>query len=273
MRTLSPEGEQAVIEIANRHGVSTDAVKTLLEAVAAGGGSMAQFSHPELGGSGQWLRGGMTMVGDMFNHGLKAKVDGICSELSGLMGDQRFAPSHQSQSQGGSSSQYQSSGGGGMMSGGSSLFAEGSASSSGQWWPTDLGNPAATGAQNAVRYAYFPDKSRLVIDNAGQVELFDTGDHAIGGFGQQQGSGGSVTFTSQHGTVRLDSLRRIGGETAAKQVVEEATEAAEAAEAAAPSSGGGDVFAAIERLADLKAKGVLTEEEFTAKKAELLKRI
>lgn len=34
-----------------------------------------------------------------------------------------------------------------------------------------------------------------------------------------------------------------------------------------------DVMATLEKLADLKAKGILTEEEFSAKKAELLKKI
>jgi hypothetical protein len=34
-----------------------------------------------------------------------------------------------------------------------------------------------------------------------------------------------------------------------------------------------DVFAALERLADLHKKGVLSVEEFAAKKAELLARI
>jgi len=33
------------------------------------------------------------------------------------------------------------------------------------------------------------------------------------------------------------------------------------------------MFAALERLAELKQKGILSEEEFTAKKAELLRRI
>jgi hypothetical protein len=42
-------------------------VRTLLFAVSAGGGTLAQFDHAELGGSGQWMSGGMTMVGDMFN--------------------------------------------------------------------------------------------------------------------------------------------------------------------------------------------------------------
>ncbi|EWS58007.1 hypothetical protein Y694_04078 [Methylibium sp. T29-B] len=32
-------------------------------------------------------------------------------------------------------------------------------------------------------------------------------------------------------------------------------------------------MATIEKLADLKAKGILTDEEFAAKKAELLKKL
>ena len=44
------------------------------------------------------------MVGDMFNHSLKAKVDGLCSELSQILAMQPFAPfaaGFQSQRQGG----------------------------------------------------------------------------------------------------------------------------------------------------------------------------
>jgi hypothetical protein len=41
---------------------------------------MAQFSHPEFGGSGQWMRGGMSMIGDMFNSGLKSRVDSLLFE-------------------------------------------------------------------------------------------------------------------------------------------------------------------------------------------------
>jgi hypothetical protein len=38
------------------------------------------------------MRGGMVMVGDMFNHALKAKVDGLCSELSSLLAAYPFQP-------------------------------------------------------------------------------------------------------------------------------------------------------------------------------------
>ena len=45
----------------------------MLESVVNGNGAMAQFSHPEFGGSGQWMRGGMIMVSDMFNNYLKGR--------------------------------------------------------------------------------------------------------------------------------------------------------------------------------------------------------
>jgi hypothetical protein len=70
MPTLSPLGQQTVSEVSQSYGFSPGAVECALLAVAAGRGSMAQFSHPELGGSGPWMSGGMTMIGDMFNGSL-----------------------------------------------------------------------------------------------------------------------------------------------------------------------------------------------------------
>src|ERR1700733_9452577 len=104
MRQLSSAGEQAVNDLAQRHGFSPDAVAIMLDAVINGNGGMAQFNHPEFGGSGQWMRGGMTMIGDMFNNSLKGRVDALCFELSGLIASQPGliqTGSFQSQSQGG----------------------------------------------------------------------------------------------------------------------------------------------------------------------------
>ena len=85
MQELTQTARQRVDDIAARNGVSQDAVATLLRAVSNGGGGMAQFSHPELGGMGQWSQGGMIMVGDMFNNGLKYRVDSLCNELANLL--------------------------------------------------------------------------------------------------------------------------------------------------------------------------------------------
>ena len=103
MRPLSPAGQQAIQDLAQRHGFSPDAVRCMLEAVLHGHGSMAQFNHPEFGGSGQWMPGGMTMLSDMFNHTLKGRVEGLCDDLAHLVAhppDLMHGGSFQSQSQG-----------------------------------------------------------------------------------------------------------------------------------------------------------------------------
>ncbi len=141
MQRLTDQGQRKIDELAQRYGVSTDAVMTLLEALVNSNGTMAQFNHRELGGGGQWMLGGMTMVGDMFNHSLKSKVDGLCSELSQLLPQQPFVPFPASfQSQGQAGGQQQQQGGYDAMGRGLiSLFVpEAPGRASGQWWPPEL---------------------------------------------------------------------------------------------------------------------------------------
>lgn len=238
MQDLTPEARRRLDDIAARHGVSSDAALILLRALAAGNGVMAQFSHPELGGIGQWLRSGMVMVGDMFNAGLKGRVDALCTEIAALLRDNApFA---------------------GTAAGAGHGVPAGDA-----WWPAELGAPASSGGQNGVRYAYFPASQRLAVQQGGRLSLHDTGPHRISGVSQQQGAGGSLVFSTDGGAVRVQDLP-LAGEGAAE------------ARAPAPTSGGtanGDPLALIERLAELRAKGVLTAEEFDTKKAELLRRL
>lgn len=87
MKTLTKEGQSKIEDIAARYELSKDSVLSLLKAVIHGNATMAQFNIPELGGSGQWMKGGMTMVGDMFNRPLKITVDQLCSELANLVSD------------------------------------------------------------------------------------------------------------------------------------------------------------------------------------------
>jgi hypothetical protein len=104
MRQRSEAGKRTIGDLAQRYGFSPDAVVSMLESVVSGNGTMAQFSHPEFGGSGQWMRGGMIMVSDMFNNSLKSRIDGLCNELSALVANEDdliTSGSFQSQSQGG----------------------------------------------------------------------------------------------------------------------------------------------------------------------------
>jgi hypothetical protein len=276
LQQLTEQGRQKIDEIAHRYAVSTDAVMTLLQALVNNNGSMAQFDHPDLGGGGQWMRGGMTMVGDMFNYGLKAKVDGLCSELSHLLARQPFVPfsaGFQSQSQGGGRQE------GNFADAGSvSLFVpEAPGRASGQWWPAELGFPNGSGGQNQVRYAYFSPARRLAVESNGRVTIYDTLDHQIGGVSQQQGSGGSLTFTSQHGTLSLSQLPvvSVDGEPTKAQGPTPISqpEPTRAQSTLADGAQESDIFAKIERLADLHQRGILSPEEFATKKAELLSRL
>ncbi len=275
MPKLSSEGLRAVADIAQRTGFSPDAVTSMLFAVIAGNGGMAQFSHPEFGGSGQWMSGGAIMISDMFNNSLKARVDALCGELSALVKREpglAVAGSFQSQSQGGAVS----------FGGGQSSLLTPDASGGTNWWPADLGAPASVGAQNATRYAYFPGARRLAIDLDGMVTVYDTQDHQISGFSQQQSGSGSFTFMSQHGTVDVRRLPKVSGGSASPvppsvagpAMPAAAVSATPAAAGSGPAPAGhGEILGVIEKLADLRAKGILTEDEFSAKKAELLSRL
>ena len=287
MRQLSPAGHDLINGIAQRHGFSFDATMSMLESVINGNGSMAQFNHPEFAGSGQWMRGGMTMVSDMFNNHLKGRVDGLCSELANVVADQPDlvrSGSFQSQSQGSghhNSGQHQSNHGGGSQQqqgggsfGAASLFVPGT---SNDWWPSDLRFPNSTGSQNGVRYAYFAQARRLVIDVGGTVTVYDTLDHQIGGFSQQQSVGGTLGFNSQYGLIDVASLPVISSNGQPPRPLPQERNApqnlAATRQAPAPTGNEADVFATLERLADLRAKGILSEDEFLSKKAELLSRL
>ncbi len=255
----TPDVRQVLAAAAQRHGFSPEAALTAWHALADGRGAMAQFNHPELGGVGQWAQGGMTMVGDMFNHGLKARVDALCSELAGQMQRQATACVVEP-------AQFQTQSQGRPIGAG---FAEGFAA--GDWWPLELGTPASSGAQNGLRYAYFPGTHRLAIQRNGRSELYDTGDHRISGVSQQQsGAVQDPTFSSDKGPVRLADLKPVDMDAPAASTDAQPAPAQYAASSMPPA---GDPLAVIERLAELHQKGVITEAEFTAKKTELLSRL
>jgi len=290
MRQLSPAGQQAINDIAQRHGFGVDATLSMLDAVINGSGSMAQFNHPEFAGSGQWMRGGMTMVSDMFNNHLKGRVDALCFELSNLVASRpdlmrsgRFqSQSHdRRRSQGQEQTSHGDAVSGQRQLGGGfepvSLFVPPTPGTSGDWWPSDLRSPNSTGAQNGVRYAYFAPARRLAIDVGGTVTVYDTLDHQIGGFSQQQAAGSTLSFSSQHGLIHVATLPVVAssGDQARSPATPPGGYRPNSVPEgfATPTGLDQDVFAMIEKLANLRAKGIISDEEFSAKKAELLSRV
>jgi hypothetical protein len=183
---MSVTDSDLVDRMAKKHSVSPAAVEVVLSALRSGGGRMAQFSHSDFGGMSQWSPG-MSMVGDMFNTQLKAKLDALCTDIAAHL--------HASPTAGGERSaedvSYRSMAG------------------SANWWPAGLGKPGAVGAQNDLRYAVFPETRRLVIDDRGTIAVYDTGPHRIFGVAQAQSSDQTLSFTSQDGLVRVADLPKV----------------------------------------------------------------
>jgi len=188
------------------------------------------------------MRGGMTMVADMFNLGLKHRVDALCSELAALIAENR-----------------------------PELFAETqSGATNDPDWPDGLQRPALTGAQNGSRYAWFLKQRRLAIERAGAFTVYDTLDHRIGGVSQQQSGSASLEFTSQHGRVDISRLPQVAASARRSDTAPPDSAGFSPGPRAADSD---QVLELIDRLADLHARGVLDEDEFSRKKAELLARL
>jgi hypothetical protein len=154
---------RTIEQIAAHYGVSAASAQELLDGLRRTGGRQVQFSLPELGGIGQWMPG-MVMVGNLFDHALKARVDGLCTELAALAASEPI-PTRGT---------------------------------------VDSGAPATAGGQNESRYAYFPDTNRLRIERAGTTTLYDTTGYRIFGAAQQQGSASTLTFSTDRGTVTVD---------------------------------------------------------------------
>jgi hypothetical protein len=124
------------------------------------------------------MKGGMLMIGDMFNDRLKSRVAALCLDVADALGERPPATEHGSRK-------------------------------SADWWPADLGIPSSVGSQNEMRYAFFPTTRRLIIDDNGKVSVFDTGEHVITGAGQQQSGQQSLSFSTAHGPIDLKDLWRV----------------------------------------------------------------
>jgi hypothetical protein len=150
-----------------------------------------------------------------------------------------------------------------------------------------------------VRYAYFANIHRLAVKTGNQVWVYDTLNHLIGGFSQQQGSGSSIAFSSQFGTVDLSNLPVVSRDgqpfpAASNPVASTHSDpvasthsdpvASSHSDPVASSHSdpvaslgnapiGVDVLTILERLGELREKGIVSDDEFKQKKADLLSRL
>jgi hypothetical protein len=184
--------KDVIPEIAQRYLVPEEKVRDIYRQLQANGGTQCQFECSELGGPVQWMPG-MVMTSRMNDHGLRARVDGMCSELCAIVrGSDTAAPAALRREPGTAPA---------------AACVELPAGES--WWPAAFGHPSTSGAQNGVRYAYFPDKHRLLIQQGARIEAYDTAEHHLTGVSQQQGSSRTLTFSSAEGPVAVERLKVV----------------------------------------------------------------
>lgn len=186
MRDSSITPNQRLSELGTRHGFTPEAVRTMLMALIAGNGSMAQFNHPEFGGLGQWMKGGMVMTSAPDQSDLPKRIDRLCVALVRVLAadpevsevgvlrtfprqTRRWDDRHDA------------------------------------WWPSALGTPSSEGVQNEAAYAYFPTKRKLAVRVNGEVIVYDTREYLVHGFGQQQ-PGRDLLISTPQGDVPVHSL-------------------------------------------------------------------
>jgi hypothetical protein len=116
---MSLTDSDLIERMAKKHAVSPAAMEVVLAALRSGGARMAQFSHADFGGMSQWSPG-MSMVGDMFNTQLKAKLGALCSDISAHIGAAHATVGSRS---------------------GADEVSYRSASGSRDWWPIGMGRP------------------------------------------------------------------------------------------------------------------------------------
>lgn len=77
------------------------------------------------------------------------------------------------------------------------------------WPPASLRKPTASGASGSLRFAYFAEKQRLLIETGGHLQLFDSCGHQIREVDEIGGENPSLEFISQDGRHPICELKLI----------------------------------------------------------------
>jgi hypothetical protein len=192
--------EDVIPSIAQRYHVSLDAAREVERALRATGGRQAQFSHPELGGTGQWMPG-MLMIHAGADRQLRARVEGLLDEVAAVIrGSETASPAALARDPNAPAASSRVD-----LPAGES------------WWPASYGHPTAHGCQSGIRYALFPGRRCVLVQVGSRIDCFDTADHKVRGVGQtsassvepQQGHASRLVLTTAAGEIPLDHLECI----------------------------------------------------------------
>jgi hypothetical protein len=184
--------KDVIPEIAARYLVPEEKVREIYRQLQANDATQCQFTCDDLGGPVQW-QPGMVMTSRWDDHALRARVDGLCSELCAIVrGSDTAAPAALKRDPATPPA-----------------ISRVDLAAGESWWPAMLGHPSSSGSQNGVRYAYFPDKHRLLLQHGARIDAYDTGEYHLTGVAQQQGHSRTITFSTAEGPIPVEHLKCV----------------------------------------------------------------
>jgi hypothetical protein len=77
------------------------------------------------------------------------------------------------------------------------------------WPPGNLRRPTISGANGTLKFAFFADKRRLLVESEGTLQIFDCGMHQIREVGEILGERPALEFISQDGRHPICELKLL----------------------------------------------------------------
>lgn len=160
--------------LAVKYHVPSRVIEALAELLQRTKGEEARFDITELGGKGIWKPSQGAIIGNGFNEPLNERATELCNEIASLV---RIEDREDTT----------------LLSTLDDTVAMTPLSipmGLGIWWPNHLGeNPDLIGNAGTMRYAYFAEKNRLVIQNNLRNRVFDVTGYKVTGVSAGRSAG------------------------------------------------------------------------------------
>jgi hypothetical protein len=158
--------------MAEAFAVSEESIAILAGALLRGKGDIARFNIPELGGQGIWKKGQGAVIGNGFDDNLNQQATELCEAIQEALYSEANRSTLEVQGVTDTSD---------MMP--VSIQPDGKEVS---WWPKAFGKADIQGETDTLRYAYFSEHHRLIVQTNQRTRFFDTTGfhiHSIGSVG------------------------------------------------------------------------------------------
>jgi hypothetical protein len=198
---------QIISSLAKKYGLPSEIVQQLAYEMQKNRGEAVRFDIEYLGGKGRWKLNQSASVGNGFDVELNNFITDLCSDLSDHIradaanvddDDDDEAPTIPSRPRGNSALD-------------DTIGIPPLSLKPNVWWPEDFGDePDMTGHVGEIRYAYFPQRRRLVLRQGLRNRIFDTANFDVQeiAVGTESGFFNLVVLTS-HGDFRLGDFREV----------------------------------------------------------------